>query len=626
MSNSSAPKQNSNNAPSGAVVEEICRIVSNMCGIQLGERQYSMVESRLKSRIIRLGLKNGDEYLAHLKANSSEAGQLLSLITTHHTYFFREFNHFEFLIKEGLEKIIPEVRKRPKKSFRVWSAACSRGQEVYTIAMFLDFHLKQLAPDLSFEVHGTDVDGESVKVAMNAVYPFQELKSVPSVYLSNNWSRGTGDIAEFAKVKTHLREKCTFGTFNLVKPMTSPDPGMYDVIFCRNVFIYFNDQQIKECARFLMSKTFPHGYLFVGISESLTHLGLDVDYVGPATYARKGSHPKAPVTVESPTGKPSPTLRVVPAATSMPPAAAPKGPLRVFCVDDSVSILSILKKVLSPDKGFEVVGTALNGLEAIEKLKTVKCDLVTLDIHMPEMDGITYLKTAMNSAHPPVVMISTVNRDNSDVAIKALELGAVDYVEKPTLANLEERSEEIRAKLTTAMLFKKTKMSSFDVEFKRNYRVTDPERKAHVVFGNLQHKRKVSFMLKNLEKNSAPLIFMTEGAGATLQNIADEMSKEVSAKVEVGATSLKPGGVYVYDLSVHGAVVHGLLKGKMLSSLAWGVLTPKAKGWLVGLGDQSLTLEDVGDNNKQCYGELIEIARQVTPLTSYYSVAEEYLK
>lgn len=624
--------------PGEAVVKEICSIVSNMCGIQLGERQFSMVESRLKSRMIRLGIQEGADYLAYLRENaSSESNQLLSLITTHHTYFFREFNHFEFLIREGLARVIPEARKRQDKTIRVWSAACSRGQEVYTIGTFLDYHLRQMAPDLNFSVHGTDVDPESVKVGVNGVYHFQELKSIPSVYVGQNWIRGTAEIADYAKIKTSIRERCTFGVFNLVKTESEKDPGMFDLIFCRNVFIYFNDEQIKKCVTYLMQKIHPHGYLFVGISESLSHLNLSLDYVGPATYGRLKTGASANVIpirskVETPPVEPAAAAAAdavrskmtLPSATRTSPAAPAL--IRVLCVDDSTSILSILKKVLSKETGFEVVGTALNGKEAIEKLKSLKVDAMTLDIHMPEMDGISYLKSQMKNGHPPVIMVSTVNRDNSEVAGQAIQLGASDYIEKPTLANLEERSDEIRAKIKTAVMFKSlASTSSFDSQFQRKYKVTDPENKIHLILGALQHKRKVSFVLKNLEKNSPPLVFLAEGVGGAIHAIAQEMSKETAAKVEINSTEFKPGGVYLLDFNTYHSKLKGLLSTKKISTLVWGVQTKKAKDWLVSLGTQSLFLEDSGADNSQVYGELQDLAGHVAPLTSYYSVAEEYL-
>lgn len=125
-----------------SIVGKVSAIVSQLAGIQLGEKQSQMVESRLKVRMIKLGIETPDAYLAYLETHKdSETQALLSLMTTHHTYFFREFSHFEYLQTEGLAKAIASIRARGDNKLRVWSAACSRGQEVYSIAMFLNVHL-----------------------------------------------------------------------------------------------------------------------------------------------------------------------------------------------------------------------------------------------------------------------------------------------------------------------------------------------------------------------------------------------------------------------------------------------------------------------------------------------------
>ena len=108
-------------------------------------------------------------------------------------------------------------------------------------------------------------------------------------------------------------------------------------------------------------------------------------------------------------------------------------PLKVLCVDDSKIILSLLKKIFSGNDGFEVVGTAENGQEAEEFLKHNKVDVMTLDIHMPIMDGLSYLKKNYNQSHPPVVIVSSVSREDAFKAMEGLRLGASDYIEKPSL-------------------------------------------------------------------------------------------------------------------------------------------------------------------------------------------------
>lgn len=409
------------------VVAEVSRLVSEMAGIQLGSKQSFMVESRLKSRLMKLRLASFTDYLAHLKANPEvETQALLSLMTTHHTYFFREFPHFEFLLNKALGPMIEAARGRADKTIRVWSAACSRGQEVYSLAMFLRFHLSQMAPDLRFEIWGTDVDPESVAHAKNGVYKVDELKQSPAMYLENNWVRGKGHVADFSKVKESLKAHCRFGTLNLLKCRSALQGLTFDLIFCRNVFIYFDQGQIQDITKTFLDHLDPSGFLVLGVSESLHGLNLQVQSVGPSVYRKPG--------VKS---------------VSAPVAKAPeKKVLDVLCVDDSPSILALLKKILTTENGFRVKATAANGARALEIMKSQSFDLVTLDLHMPELDGIGFLKSNERGS-TPVVVVSSVNRDDLTIAKKAVELGARDYVEKPSLQNLAQAGDEIRSKLKT---------------------------------------------------------------------------------------------------------------------------------------------------------------------------------
>lgn len=425
-----------------SVVKQVSAIVSKTAGIKLGPRQSSMVEARLQNRMTKLGLDSFDAYLKYLNAHLEDESQaLLSLITTHHTYFFREFSHFEFLINGGLKKIVDAVRARGDTTVRVWSAAASRGQEAYSLGMFLDHHLKILAPELRFEIWGTDVDPESINIAKNAVYRVSELNQVPTHYLSQHWVRGSGSVADFYKLRTPLRTKCHFQPMNLLKRDAFLTGRKFDLIFCRNVFIYFENEQIKQATNMMLDHLYPEGYLFLGVSETLNGLGIKVVTSGPSIYQhfQVGSVSKAS------------------AQASPIQASEEKKIQRVLCVDDSASILALLKKILVKDSGFEVVSVAKNGKEALELCNKIEVDVITLDLHMPVMDGLGFLSQYKGKA--PVVVVSAINRDDMTVAQKAISLGASDYVEKPSLENIAQASNEIRAKLKTVITLKKSASS-----------------------------------------------------------------------------------------------------------------------------------------------------------------------
>jgi chemotaxis protein methyltransferase CheR len=409
-------------------VDEACLIVEKATGVQFGPKQQKMVESRLQRRLSDLGLKDFSQYLSYLRENfEKEKEELISLLTTHHTYFFREFVHFEFL-ESALPNLMNNAKKRGADKIEIWSAACSRGQEVYSLAM----HIKAHAPTYPFHILGTDVDRDSVKVADNGVYKYEEIKEVPLLYLGDHWSRGTGNISDFVKAKKTIRENCEFLPGNLLD-LSPFENRKFDLIFCRNVFIYFTLDQVKLITDQLRARLHPGGILIIGLSESLHGLGTKMKPIGPSVYQME---------VES---KAQPNMHIAPVV------AKPTPPTRVLCIDDSKSILALMKKILVKEKGFEVVGTAENGEIGAKLISQLKPDLITLDLHMPVCGGIDYLKKYHNSESPPVVIVSSVNREDTELAQQTLKLGASDYVEKPALNNLKEKSEELYAKLRTAV-------------------------------------------------------------------------------------------------------------------------------------------------------------------------------
>lgn len=425
-------------------VTEASKIVTDMTGIQLGEKQFSMIESRLKSRLIKLSLSSFKDYIVHLKKNlESESQALVSLLTTHHTFFFREFPHFEFMLNQALEELITAARKKPSKTIEIWSAAASKGHEVYSLAMFFDFHLKAIAPDVKFKIYGTDVDPESIAVAKNGVYRNDELKQSPATYIGDHWIKGTDEVKNFSKVRKALKDNCHFEVCNLFSIKSFVQNKKFDLIFCRNVFIYFNAEQIKTLSTSLLESLEPHGYFILGLSESLNGINNQVQLVAPSTY-------RIPPAV-SVVGKD----RVV-----MPPRPVmqtePAKPYRILCVDDSSTIHALLGQILTKEHGFEIKAKAMNGREALQILKTETFDAITLDLHMPELDGIGFL-TENKNKEIPIIVVSSVNRDDLSMAHKALALGAMDYVEKPSLQNKAQAGNEIRSKLKMTIQAKKIK-------------------------------------------------------------------------------------------------------------------------------------------------------------------------
>jgi chemotaxis response regulator CheB/chemotaxis methyl-accepting protein methylase len=427
-------------------IESVAKIVTDMAGIQLGPKQYAMMENRLKTRMSRIGISDFKAYLEYLKNHAeSESQVLLSLMTTHHTYFFREFAHFEFLLNKSLPILIEVARKRHDKTIHILSAACSRGQESYSLAMFFSFHLNLLAPDINFTIWGTDIDPESVEFAKNGVYRNDQLNQVPSMYLGQHWSRGQGDVKDYSRVKKSLKEKCHFAAANLFNYQSFLSGRKFDIIFCRNVFIYFNSEQIKQVTKNLLEALEQSGHLFLGVSETLNGLDLKIQSIGPSIY----QHPKIEKQISAKLAAPNKRKEV----------------LDVLCVDDSPVIHTLLKKILVPNFGFRVKATAKNGQEALDLLSKNDFDIITLDLHMPVLDGVQFLQKYKNKTIP-IVVISSINRDDLSIAQKAVSLGASDYVEKPSLENLAQAGNEIRSKLNSSYTVKQATKGQKPTEIK----------------------------------------------------------------------------------------------------------------------------------------------------------------
>lgn len=428
---------------SSALVMKIASEISDMSGVQLGDKQESMVSQRLQRRMAVLGLKSESEYLSYYEDNKEEEfKELLSLFTTHHSYFFREFKHFEMLKSEVIPKLIPEIRKRPDKTLRLWSAACSRGQEMYSLAIFIEMTLKELAPDIKMKLVGTDIDSISVDFARNGVYTKKEIDTIPQIYQTGNFVRGTKEYIDYVKVHRRLTSVCEFSSANLVDSDTWPS-GQFDIIFCRNVFIYFSLEDIEKISNAFKKKLNPVGYLFLGLTETLNGLKVDLKNIGPSAYS---NFEEAKVQDKKVVSLVAAKSEKAPMPSVLKPVVEEKRILKVLCVDDSPTILALLKQTFTKDAGFVVADTAVNGEEALKKIQTQKFDLITLDIHMPVMTGLEFMQKAPKANLPPVLVISSVEREDKGLAYEMLKLGASDYVRKPELKNLAIQKEEILLK------------------------------------------------------------------------------------------------------------------------------------------------------------------------------------
>ncbi|SCY51531.1 CheR family methyltransferase [Pseudomonas flexibilis] len=242
-------------------------------GIDLPESKRQLVAGRLYCRLKALGLPDFDAYVALLQQpeQALERQCMVDLLTTNETYFFREPEHFRYLAAQ----ILPTLRQRP---VRVWCAAASTGEEPYSLAMLLQDKLGDggwslLASDLSTRVLGR---------ASQGLYPLQRLELLPQEYLKRFCLRGTGDYEGQLLIRRELREKVRFCQHNLLD--SAADLGQFDIIFLRNVLIYFNGATRHQVIQQVLRQLRPGGWLIIGHSESLQGVQSPVQLVRPSVY------------------------------------------------------------------------------------------------------------------------------------------------------------------------------------------------------------------------------------------------------------------------------------------------------------------------------------------------------
>ena len=257
--------------------QTIREFIYNEAGIDLGSNKQTLVSSRLNKRLRHYQLDSFDQYTELLlNKNSIEYQMAIDLLTTNETYFFREANHLDLL------KSLVLQHHPINRNFRLWSAASSSGQEAYSIAMVLDDFF---GPMGQWEIFGSDISSRMIKKAKSGLYQCHRIDAIPKKFLQKYCLKGTGEYDGYLLIDNKLREKIQFAEINLTKLL--PEVGEFDVIFLRNILIYFDDQTKKNIIRSLVSKLRSKGLLFIGHSESLKYMDLPVELIAPTIYQKK---------------------------------------------------------------------------------------------------------------------------------------------------------------------------------------------------------------------------------------------------------------------------------------------------------------------------------------------------
>lgn len=414
------------------MVDEVMSLMRSIGGLTLGESKRQLVSTRLNRRSAQLGMQSIDDYFEYFKQNrEKELKEIVSHITTHHTYFFREKDHFTHLE----QKVFPQA-VQANKSIRIWSAATSTGEEPYSIGICYLEYLRskgiQPADAPKLEILCTDIDEKSLAHAKRGIYERERIKDLPADLVSRYFDIGKGELSGFYRVKDSVHKMCQFSRWNLQSDI--PPHRECDAIFVRNVLIYFQPIDIEKICKKLATCLKKGGYLVLGHSESLQGLETTLQSLGRSIYMN-GQNAK----VES---APVKSIQEI----------ARKSKVKVFIIDDSATVRTMIRQIVKSDPLLEVVGEAVNPVEAQAGLASTKPDVITLDIHMPVMDGITYLRQIRGSDHPQVIMISSVSLEDATNAMQCFELGAYDYIEKPEASSLAVVGDTIRQSIREAAI------------------------------------------------------------------------------------------------------------------------------------------------------------------------------
>jgi chemotaxis protein methyltransferase CheR len=253
--------------------------------IRIGPDKQPMLANRLRKRLRALGLVSYDDYCAVLRSaqGPDEIEQLVDLISTNHTRFFREPEHFTFLTSRILPGLLPLLAAEGD-SLRVWSAAASSGEEPYSLGIVLAEFSRE-HPSLDWHVEASDISHRMLDQAQRGIYPLDPRHALPPELLKRYFQRGVGDHAGSCRVKAELRERVRFQRINLFQA-EYPVSREQHVIFCRNVMIYFDPPSRATLVHKLTRQLAPGGFLVIGHSESLMGIRHDLESVRQSVFCK----------------------------------------------------------------------------------------------------------------------------------------------------------------------------------------------------------------------------------------------------------------------------------------------------------------------------------------------------
>lgn len=244
------------------------KYIYDSTGIYFQDTKKYLLESRLHKRITHLGLKSFEQYFDFVKTNpsgTSEIKYLYEAITINETFFFRNQPQLDALVSTVLPEIIASKEKSGREKIRIWSAACSSGEEAYSVAMMIQDIIKPKYPAIEFEIIGTDISNSVIDTARRGSYKEYSVRNTPVYYLKKYFKTNGTSFELDPKIKS----MASFKLLNLYDDISMRTMINFDIIFCANVLIYFDQASKTKVINHLYNSLYKDGYLFIGYSETL---------------------------------------------------------------------------------------------------------------------------------------------------------------------------------------------------------------------------------------------------------------------------------------------------------------------------------------------------------------------
>lgn len=267
---------------------KLSRLIYDTCGIKMPPHKKSMLEARLRRRLRILGLKSFEAYCDYLFGHGGMEQELVSLIdvvTTNKTDFFREAAHFDYLVDRTLPELIAQYGAGLDRPLRIWSAGCSTGEEPYTLAMVLSDFARSY-DGFRFSILATDISTQVLERASQGIYGIDKIVTVPAEMKKRYLMRSRDPASKVVRIVPELRSLITFRRLNFMEEHFGLNET-FDIIFCRNVIIYFDRPTQQTLLQRFCEHLGPERYVFMGHSETLHGMNLPLVQKAPSVYRKK---------------------------------------------------------------------------------------------------------------------------------------------------------------------------------------------------------------------------------------------------------------------------------------------------------------------------------------------------